>query len=84
MRTRPAAAANIVPGGGAGYFEGGRHVAHPAMCGMRDGMVGGASLAAALKERDSLKGRKLAVTLSGGNVDADLFARVLGGASFAS
>jgi threonine dehydratase len=39
--------------------------------------AGAAGLAAALKERDRLHGRKVACVLSGGNVDRDVFARVL-------
>ena len=39
--------------------------------------AGAAPLAAALKERDRLAGRKAAVVLSGANVDRDVFARVL-------
>jgi threonine dehydratase len=42
--------------------------------------AGAASLAAALKQRESLAGRKVGLALTGGNVDADLFARVLAGA----
>ena len=41
--------------------------------------AGAAALAAALKERERLAGRRVAVVLSGGNVDAALFARVLAG-----
>ena len=44
--------------------------------------AGAASLAAALQERSQLAGRKVGVTLCGGNVDADVFARVLAGGSF--
>lgn len=39
--------------------------------------AGAASLAAALKERDDLRGRTVAVVLSGGNVDSKVFAGVL-------
>jgi threonine dehydratase len=39
--------------------------------------AGAAGLAAALQERDRLRGRKVAVILCGGNVDHDVFARVL-------
>jgi threonine dehydratase len=39
--------------------------------------AGAAGLAAALKERERLHGRKVAFVLSGGNVDRDVFARVL-------
>ena len=38
---------------------------------------GAAGLAAVLQERDAVRGRRAAVVLSGGNVDADVFARVL-------
>jgi threonine dehydratase len=41
--------------------------------------AGAAPLAAALKERPANAGRRIAVVLSGGNVDRDLFARVLAG-----
>ncbi len=41
--------------------------------------AGAASLAAAMQERAQLAGRKVAVTLCGGNVDADVFAQVLAG-----
>lgn len=44
---------------------------------------GAAGLAAILQERDAVAGRRVAFTLSGGNVDADVFARVLAGESFA-
>jgi threonine dehydratase len=44
--------------------------------------AGAASLAAALQERARLGGRKVGVTLCGGNVDSDVFARVLAGESF--
>jgi threonine dehydratase len=39
--------------------------------------AGAIGLAAALKERDRIAGRKVAMILSGGNVDRDVFARVL-------
>ena len=39
--------------------------------------AGAAPLAAALQERDELRGLKIAVVLSGGNVDRDVFARIL-------
>ncbi len=42
--------------------------------------AGAASLAAALQQRETLAGRKVGLTLTGGNVDADVFARVLAGA----
>jgi threonine dehydratase len=40
--------------------------------------AGAAALAAALAERDRNRGRKVAVVVSGGNVDRDVFAQVLG------
>lgn len=42
--------------------------------------AGAAALAAALKQRESLAGRTVGLALTGGNVDAELFARVLAGA----
>ncbi len=39
--------------------------------------AGAAALAAALKERDRLAGRKVGMVLSGANVDRDAFARLL-------
>jgi threonine dehydratase len=39
--------------------------------------AGAAPLAAALQERDHLRGRKVAVVISGGNVDRTMFADVL-------
>jgi threonine dehydratase len=39
--------------------------------------AGAASLAAALKEKATLKGKRVGLVLSGGNVDHDVFARVL-------
>lgn len=39
--------------------------------------AGAAPLAAALQERSRLRGKKVAVVLSGGNVDRDVFARIL-------
>jgi threonine dehydratase len=39
--------------------------------------AGAAAFAAALQEREQLAGRKVAVVLSGGNVDREIFARVL-------
>ena len=39
--------------------------------------AGAAPLAALLDERETMQGRKVAVIASGGNVDADVFARVL-------
>ena len=41
--------------------------------------AGAASFAAALKEKEQLKGKRVGVVLSGGNVDHDVFARVLQG-----
>lgn len=43
--------------------------------------AGAASLAGAMKQGDRLRGRKVGLTISGGNVDSDLFARVLAGAN---
>ena len=37
--------------------------------------AGAAALAAAMKERSRLKGRKVGLVLSGGNIDFDLFQR---------
>jgi threonine dehydratase len=39
--------------------------------------AGAAALAALLQERDSMRGRRVALILSGGNVDRDVFARIL-------
>jgi len=41
--------------------------------------AGAAALAALLGEREAMRGRRAAVVLSGGNVDADVYARVLAG-----
>jgi threonine dehydratase len=41
--------------------------------------AGAAPLAGALQERARNRGRRIAVILSGGNVDRDMFARVLAG-----
>ncbi len=41
--------------------------------------AGAAPLAAALQERDRIAGRRVAVVLTGGNVDRELFAEVLAG-----
>ena len=41
--------------------------------------AGAAAFAAALKERDRLRGKRVGMVLSGGNVDRDVFARVLSG-----
>jgi threonine dehydratase len=38
---------------------------------------GAAALAALLQEREAMRGRKLAIILSGGNVDSDVYSRVL-------
>jgi threonine dehydratase len=43
--------------------------------------AGAASLAAALKEREHLRGKRVALVASGANVDRDVFARVLQGQS---
>ena len=43
--------------------------------------AGAAALAAALKERTALAGRRVGLTLSGANVDHDVFARLLAGES---
>ncbi len=40
--------------------------------------AGAASLAALLQERDAMRGRKVGVILSGGNVDRSVYARVIG------
>ena len=42
--------------------------------------AGAASLAGALQQRDRWAGKTVGVTISGGNVDSDVFARVLSGA----
>ncbi len=42
--------------------------------------AGAAPLAAALQEREQLRGKRVALIATGGNVDRELFARVLGGA----
>ena len=42
--------------------------------------AGAAALAALLAQRERLAGRRVAITLSGGNVDSAVFARVLAGA----
>jgi threonine dehydratase len=41
--------------------------------------AGAAGLAAVLRERKAVAGRRVGTVLSGGNVDAETFARVLGG-----
>lgn len=43
--------------------------------------AGAAPLAAAMRSRDRLRGKKVGLPLTGGNVDSDAFARVLGGAA---
>jgi len=43
--------------------------------------AGALPLAALLKEKESMRGRRVALVLSGGNVDKDVFARVLTGAA---
>lgn len=45
--------------------------------------AGATPLAAVLQEREALRGRKVAVVLSGGNVDREVYARVLGEAQAA-
>ncbi len=52
------------------YFECTHNVAEGA---------GAAALAALMQERESVRGKKVAVVLSGGNVDTDVFAAVLNG-----
>jgi threonine dehydratase len=44
--------------------------------------AGAAALAAALKQRDRCAGRRVGLPLTGGNVDAALFARVLAGGAW--
>jgi threonine dehydratase len=39
--------------------------------------AGAAALAAAIKERERIAGKRVAVVLSGGNIDRPLFARIL-------
>ena len=41
--------------------------------------AGAAALAALMKERETMRGRRCAVILSGGNIDAEKYAAVLGG-----
>jgi threonine dehydratase len=41
--------------------------------------AGAASLAAAMQQKDQLRGLVVGTTLCGGNVDADVFAQVLAG-----
>ncbi|SOE01258.1 threonine dehydratase [Caenispirillum bisanense] len=45
--------------------------------------AGATPLAAVLQERETMRGRKVAAVLSGGNVDRDVYARVLGEAQAA-
>ena len=41
--------------------------------------AGAASLAAAMQQKDQWQGKTIGTTLCGGNVDADVFAKVLEG-----
>jgi threonine dehydratase len=41
--------------------------------------AGAASLAAALKEKESLAGKRIGIVLTGGNVDSDMYDKVLSG-----
>jgi threonine dehydratase len=41
--------------------------------------AGAAAFAALLQEREQMRGRRVAVILTGGNVDREVFAEVLGG-----
>jgi threonine dehydratase len=41
--------------------------------------AGAAAVAAAMKEKDRIAGRKAAAILCGGNVDRDVYARILAG-----
>jgi threonine dehydratase len=41
--------------------------------------AGAAALAGAMQEREANRGRRIGVVITGGNVDADVFARVLAG-----
>ena len=41
--------------------------------------AGAAPLAALMRERDAMRGRKVALILSGGNIDREVYIRVLGG-----
>lgn len=43
--------------------------------------AGSAATAAAIQERDRIAGRRVAVVISGGNVDSDVFASSLSGCS---
>ena len=42
--------------------------------------AGAAALAALLQERERMKGKRVGVVLSGGNIDRAVYLRVLGGA----
>jgi threonine dehydratase len=42
--------------------------------------AGAAPLAALTQERDRMKGKQVGLILSGGNIDRELYLRVLGGA----
>ncbi|MDE3148107.1 MAG: threonine dehydratase [Acidobacteriota bacterium] len=46
--------------------------------------AGAAALAGAMKEKDSLRGKRVGIVLSGGNVDRKTYAAVLGGAHAAA
>jgi threonine dehydratase len=39
--------------------------------------AGALALAAALKERDTIRGKRVALVVSGGNVDREVFAKIL-------
>jgi threonine dehydratase len=41
--------------------------------------AGAAGLAALLSEREAMQGKEVGVILSGGNVDLDIYARILAG-----
>ena len=41
--------------------------------------AGAASLAALIKERDRMRGKRVGLVLSGGNIDGDMLRTVLGG-----
>jgi len=43
--------------------------------------AGAAPLAAAIAQREELVGRKVGLVLTGGNVDSDVFAKVLAGSN---
>jgi threonine dehydratase len=42
--------------------------------------AGSAALAAALQEKESLPGKRIGIVLTGGNVDSDMYEKVLSGA----